>query len=361
MTAAPDTNAGAVRTTRLVAQLLGRQRAGSPEEVVRRLVAVQGQDARAFRLAVRARATGSTAASVDDALTEYRTLLVSWLCRGTLHLVGAADYWWLHELVAHRQLTGNRTRLAQLGVMEAQIDAAVDVIVAEVARQPKSRAELGAAVDDAGLPTEGQILVHLLVAASLRAHLVRGPVVGAEHCFVDAERWLSRPRRVPEGDEALAVFARRYLAGHGPASARDLAAFGGITLGDARRGFAAIEDETRRLGGDTTCLAGQVVEDTPPPPRLLGMFDPVLHGWADRSFVLGAYPGVVTTNGMFRATALVDGQVAGTWTMPAGVVTVRLAAPVPADVRAALEDEGADVLRFLGKAAAPVQVAGPGA
>jgi hypothetical protein len=86
------------------------------------------------------------------------------------------------------------------------------------------------------------------------------------------------------------------------------------------------------------------------------MFDPLLHGWADRSFVLGDYSGAVTSNGMFRATALVNGRVIGTWTIPSGVVTLQTAEPMTADVIAILQDEAADVLRFLGLAPAPMRI-----
>lgn len=346
----------AVPASRLHAQLLGRRRPGQPEAVVQRLLAVQAQDARAFRLAIRARSTGCTAATVDAALSVDRTLVVSWLCRGTLHLVGAADYWWLHRLTASRQIAANTKRLAQLGVEDAQVESAVAVILGEVSGGPRTRAELGAAIADAGLPTSGQILIHLLAAASFRAHLVRGPLRGREHCFVDAESWLDRPPGVDDHDDRLARLARRYLAGHGPASPEDLAVFCGITLGDARRGFMLIADETRKVGDGWTCLEGQALELSPTPPRLLGMFDPLLHGWADRSFVLGDYPGIVTSNGMFRATVLVGGRVTGTWTIPSGVVTLETAQPLRRDVIAKLRDEASDVLRFLELAPAPVRL-----
>jgi hypothetical protein len=307
-------------------------------------------------LAVRARSNGCTVASVDAALTVDRTLVVSWLCRGTLHLVGADDYWWLHRLTAPRHLTSNSRRLAQLGVDDAQVQAAIEVILAEVSARPRTRAELGAAIDDAGLPTAGQVLVHLLAAASYRAYLVRGPLRDGEHCFVDAERWLERPRGIPDSDQMLAGLSRRYLAGHGPASPRDLAAFCGITLADSRRGFALIETETSQLGNRMTRLVGQDLEPRLPPPRLLGMFDPILHGWADRSFVVGDYPGAVTSNGMFRATALVAGRVAGTWTIPGGVVTLQTAQPMTTDVMAKLQDEASDVIRFLGLSPSPMRM-----
>jgi len=59
--------------------------------VAERLLAVQGQDPRGFRLAVRARTEGLHSADVERALGK-RQLVVTWLNRGTLHLVRGEDY-----------------------------------------------------------------------------------------------------------------------------------------------------------------------------------------------------------------------------------------------------------------------------
>ncbi len=85
---------------RLTAQALAGEPLRSPEAVAERLLAVQGQDPRGARLAVRARTEGVTAADVDRALSEERSLLITWLNRGTLHLVRSEDYPWLHALTA---------------------------------------------------------------------------------------------------------------------------------------------------------------------------------------------------------------------------------------------------------------------
>ena len=101
---------------RLRAQLLAGPPARDPVAVTERLLAVQAQDGRGARLAIRARSCGLTAGDVDSALTEERSLLVTWLNRGTLHLVRSEDYPWLHALTAPRQATGNARRLAKEGV-----------------------------------------------------------------------------------------------------------------------------------------------------------------------------------------------------------------------------------------------------
>src|SRR3982751_4418804 len=112
---------------RLTAQLLAGPPARDPVAVAERILAVQAQDARGARLAIRARSTGLTASDVDRSFSETRTLVITWLNRGTLHLVGASDYWWLHALTANRTITANERRLRQEGVSVRQAARGIDV------------------------------------------------------------------------------------------------------------------------------------------------------------------------------------------------------------------------------------------
>ena len=72
--------------TRLTSQGLATRPARDPVEVAERLLAIQGQDPRGARLAVRARSEGLVASDVDRALDERR-LIITWVNRGTLHLI----------------------------------------------------------------------------------------------------------------------------------------------------------------------------------------------------------------------------------------------------------------------------------
>jgi hypothetical protein len=146
--------------------------------------------------------------------------------------------------------------------------------------------------------------------------------------------WLGEPGPV-DREAALAELARRYLAGHGPADDRDLAKWAGIGLRDARAGLAA--------AGPVP--SGRVQKL--PPPRLLGSFDPVLLGWASRENVTGPHADRLVSGGIFRPFALVDGRAAATWTLRDGRVKLEPFAPLPARVAEALDEEAADVLRFL--------------
>ena len=329
---------------RLTAQLLSGPPARTPHEVVARLLAVQAQDLRGARLAVRSRTAGLHVSDVDRALAD-RSLVVGWLCRGTLHLVPAEDHAWLHDLVAPPLHTVSARRLAQEGVPPADVERAVAAVQRALADGPCRRAQLREAVAATGVRTAGQALVHVLLAGELRGLSVRGPVVDGEQAHVLREDWLG-PRPAPlDRDAALALLARRYLAGHGPAGDRDLARWSGLPLRDARRGLAGAGAVQREDG--LAELPGASVAPLPP-PRLLGPFDPLLHGWVSREPVLGGHSGVVTSNGIFRAIALVGGRAVATWGLAGGRVTLAPFVPVdPAD-RAALDADADDVLRFLG-------------
>jgi hypothetical protein len=332
---------------RMVRQGLAGPPFTSAGEVVERLLAIQGQDPRGFRLAVRSRSAGLTVADVEAGLNDGR-FVVGWLNRGTLHLVRAEDYRWLHEVTTPQLGTSNGTRLRQCGVSEDQARAAVGLISAAVGSEgPLTRAELRARLDAAGIPTQGQALVHLLFAAAVAGRIVRGPLHGREQAFAATEQWL--PVTDPLGrEEALKRLAHRYLEGHAPASPQDLARWAGITLGAARQAFASIAGETADAGDGNARLAHQPPARERQQPKLLGAFDPLLHGWASRARVVGAaHANVITTNGVFRPFALVDGRAVATWRIKAGTVEIEQLEPISETDSRALEAEAADVRRFL--------------
>ncbi|HUR13458.1 MAG TPA: winged helix DNA-binding domain-containing protein [Mycobacteriales bacterium] len=317
---------------RLTTQLLSSHKASTPSEVVERLLAVQAQDFRGMHLAIRARTTGLVASDLDRALGE-RELVVTWANRGTLHLVRAEDYPWLHALTTPQLATGNASRLAQEGVSPEQADRGVVVLEKALEDGPRTRAQLKVLLQEAGVPVAGQALVHLLLRATLRGICVRGPVVGREQAFVLVHDWLPKAKQV-DRDAALGELGRRYLAGHAPATHRDLARWAGITLGDARRALDGLTPPA-------------VAEVALPPPTLLGAFDEVLMGWESRDLVLAGHHEVVTMNGIFKPIALVRGKAVATWALPRGHVAIEAFDALAATVERALEREAADVERFL--------------
>jgi hypothetical protein len=332
---------------RLTAQLLAGTPARDPVAVVERLLAVQGQDARGVRLAIRSRTTGLSVTDVDRALGQERALVITWLNRGTLHLVRREDYPWLHALTAPAQLGGNARRLAQEGVPPATAERAVKVIARSLAEEgPLTRRQLAERIAVAGVRTEPRALIHLLALASFRGLAVRGPMIGAQQAYVLVRDWLGDQPRMDRG-LALAELARRYLLGHGPADERDLARWSGLPLRDIRAGLSAIAPQLAERRDGLLDLAGRPSPAALPPPRLLGSFDPLLLGWCSREAVLGASQSVVTVNGIFRPFALVRARAVATWSMPRGEVLLEPFARLTPENAEALLADARDIVRYL--------------
>ncbi|MDQ1430030.1 MAG: hypothetical protein QOF40_632 [Actinomycetota bacterium] len=329
--------------------------ARDPVTVVERLLAIQAQDLRGARLAVRARSRGLTTADLDQALGTDRAVVVTWLNRGTLHLVQREDYWWLHALTAPTIRTGNARRLEQEGHTPKSVARGTRVIVDALAADgPLSRDALAERLRAAGVRTEGQALIHLLLHVSLDGLVVRGPIVGDDQAYALTRDWLG-PAPPVDRDRALAELARRYLAGHGPADDRDLAKWSGLPLRDARAGLRAIADEITERPDGRADRKGRRRVSRLPRPRLLGQFDPILHGWRSRAEIVGDHHGIVTVNGIFRPIALVDGVAAATWGLTARALTVRPFHALGGAETEALGRDGADVLRYLCLADRPVE------
>jgi hypothetical protein len=215
-------------------------------------------------------------------------------------------------------------------------------------RGPMTRFELRDHLDGGGIRTAGQAFTHLVMLACLRGIAVRGPMVGKQHAYVLVRDWIGQPPPV-EREAALSELARRYLAGHAPASDRDLARWSGLPLRDARAALDAIASDLEDAGDGAVRLRGGRVGSTRmPPPRLLGPFDPTLLGWSSREEIVGDHGSRIVSGGVFRPYALVDGRAVATWKWADGEALLDpFAAKLAARAVRALERDAADVARFL--------------
>jgi hypothetical protein len=123
--------------------------------------------------------------------------------------------------------------------------------------------------------------------------------------------------------EALARFARRYFAGHGPATERDFAWWTKLTLTDVRAGMAAASDTLTELTNrgtsywiSTSGLDAAAGIRATSAVHVLPGFDEYLLGYQDRLLPLAAEHSeriVPGSNGIFLPTIVARGRVVGTW------------------------------------------------
>lgn len=321
--------------TLLQRQLLLQREPIDVVEGVRRLIAVQAQQAASPYLALWNRIGDFAPADLDAAFAAHRIVKAS-LLRITLHAVAADDHPGLHR-VMQPALRGSRLgdrRFTGTGLTSAEADASLPDLLDYLA-EPRTNAEVDAhlAAQFPDSPPTG-----IWWALRTYAPLIHAP--GA-HPWSYGYRpsYLAAPTIAYDGEpEAVMVdLARRYLAAYGPATPADLALFSTILRPPAKQAFAALAEElVQHTGPDGKPLwdlaeADIADPDQPAPPRLLGMWDNALLAHVDRSRLIPpAYKStVIRRNGDVLPMVLVDGSVAGIWRPVADGIEVTAFAKLP--------------------------------
>ena len=282
-----------------------------PGEVVAWLGAVQAQDYLGALWALGLRMKTAKEETVEQAIAE-RAIVRTWPMRGTLHFVAPADVRWMLALMAPRVIAGRPARYRQLELDQAVFDKSRDLLVSalEGGRQ-LTRDATYEVLEAAGISTGGQRGIHILQRLALDGLLCFAARQDKQPTFALLEEWVPAARML-DRDEALAELANRYFTSRGPATLQDFTWWSGLTVADAKKG---IELAGPRLQKEATYWVGKnVPAATPAPAYLLPPYDEYTIAYKDRSAVLDpAHGGVVSGNGIFYPTIVLDGQVAGTW------------------------------------------------
>ncbi|MFJ8233279.1 winged helix DNA-binding domain-containing protein [Streptomyces sp. NPDC094448] len=348
-----------VRRLRACAQALaGGAREASAEAVVRRVFAIQAQDATAADLGIRVRGPNITAQAIRTAYEDERSIVRNWYLRGTLHTIPSDDAHWVLQLLAPRILAATSRRYQQLG-LDDDLRRRADHLIRRVlaAHGPLTRAELTEHLTTLGIPSDGQASFHLIRHAALTGTLCHGPQRAGEATYVPLEDWLPATARFQwEGDDALAELARRYLAAHAPATPEDFAAWSGLPVGWARRAWKLLaESGAITEYGALTVLAGRMRElpdsSGTPDVRMLPAYDNYLIGYCTREMSVPALhqARVRPGGGLIRPTVIADGLAVATWTRGSGARSIQVDAfePVPPRTQQGIDREKEAVVGFL--------------
>ncbi|MDD5057692.1 MAG: winged helix DNA-binding domain-containing protein [Sideroxydans sp.] len=330
-----------IAALRLHNQHISFPRFEKPEQVVAWLGGMQGQDYSGAKWSVGLRLANGQACfphphphpnplpagegtNVKDNLYISRAfdegrIVRTWPMRGTLHFVAAEDVRWILALTSPKNISGSLRRREALELDDKTLARCREVFGKTLqGGLHKSRDEMLAALEDAGISTAGQRGYHILWNCALHGLICQASTNDKEQNFALLEEWVA-PAKTKTRDEALAELARRYFTSHGPATIKDFIWWSGLSAGEARAGFEEIKAQLESV------TLGKLTYWMPPdigvPQKISGAFalpgfDEYLLGYQDRSAVLAAEhaekicPG---GNGMFASTIIIDGRVAGTW------------------------------------------------
>ncbi|MDT0347405.1 winged helix DNA-binding domain-containing protein [Streptomyces litchfieldiae] len=333
--------------------LLGRVPLGAAD-AVRRVVALQAQHPASPYLALWNRLADFDPAQLDAAFAD-RTVVKSNAVRMTLHAVHIDDY------RAFREATEPSLRAAKLGGRFAAAGLTVQdahALVPELldfTRRPRTAAECAAWLTE----RRGSDEPGAWWGLRQYAPLWRVPT-GEAWSFGTRPSYVTPASRPVLADpdvsaEALQAMLLRYLTGFGPASVADMAQFALVQRGRVRSAVRALADILEQLAGpDGETLydipgAPRPDEDTPAPPRLLGMWESILLAYADRGRVIPPeYRSHVTrANGDVLPTLLIDGYVAGVWRPVEGGIEATAFHPLPDETWAGLATEARSLAALL--------------
>ena len=326
----------------LARQLLLERKRLSPTAVIERLVGMQAQWPSSPYVGIWTRTTSFRREALERELVRA-VVVKATVMRQTLHLVTRRDYALLRAALSETNFPWQMPTAERLAPSVREL-AAAGPLTTEEALAHLEREHGLTGID--GAPR--------LAAARVRGHVLH------HH---ETALWGARPEgrfvAIEEPDahvpvEARAEILRRYLAAFGPASRRDIVAWSMMHVPELQRALDRLEPLRRfrdEQGRELLDVPRAPLPDpeTPVPVRFLPKWDNVLLAFADRTRVLPEQyrKTVIRMNGDVAQTFLVDGFVAGVWSVENGRVVPEPFAPLSRAARREVEDEAERLEAFL--------------
>ena len=300
---------------RLVNQRISGQKFKKPAEVVKYLGALQAQDYTGAKWALGLRLQKSNDAAIDRAMADG-SIIRTHVLRPTWHFVSPADARWMIELTAPRINTfaGSWFRKLKLDntVFKKSNDALAKAL--EGGKQ-LSRAEVMAALNQAGVATDDLRFIHLLMRAELDCVICSGGRQGKQFTYALFDDRV--PQYTIPKEEALVELAKRYFISRGPATLQDFTWWSGLATIDARKGLEmakpelfkiAVESREYWMSGDASISTARV-----PIAHLLPAFDEFAVAYKDRLAAVNPEYLKQALHVIFNPSIVINSQVVGTW------------------------------------------------
>ncbi len=336
--------------------LLRREKAGPARIVkaVEQLLALQAQVPRPPHVALWSRLQKFDREHLLKAL-HTRALVRGTMMRGTLHIMSAKDFLAFRSALQPSLTAGMRSIVGKGPI--PSIDTLITAGRSAFGRKARPFADVRAALQSRFPDAHERMMGY---AVRMQLPLVQVPVEGEawgfppDSDFALAEHWLKTKVGPGAGLGSLIV---RYLAAFGPASTADIQSFLGIrgvaeVLAPIRDKLLTFQDERGREVLDLP-KAPRPGADVDAPVRFLPEYDSLILAHADRSRIVDEVhrKALVTKNLIVPATLLIDGRVAGTWKIErkraAATLNLTPFVAIPKAARAAIEEEGDALLRFV--------------
>jgi hypothetical protein len=351
----------------LARQMLLERESLSVRAAVERLIGLQAQMAQAPYVGLWTRLQNFQRTDFASRIDSHEIVKATWI-RATLHLLTAADYIRFRATL-QPVLEGASAEIAKRRGGDFDLTHVLSNARAFIAEKPRTFAEITAMLE-ALLPDVDVGAMRYTVRTHIPMVQVPTSTIWSypgNPQFTLADSWIGQPFTADADFRALFF---RYLAAFGPASATDMQTWSGLAkLKDAveklKPELVIYRDEQNREIFDLPDMP-LPDSDTPVPVRFLPEFDNLLLSHAKRTRILAdEYRSKVYLPGLrVAATILIDGFVAGTWTVTKkkGVAALTIVAfdTLTPQNRADLAEEAERLIRFIETDAKSYEIHFPG-
>ena len=303
----------------------------SVAEAVSHHLAMQAQDYGPAKWSIGRRSRGPTDQDVDRAL-EDGSIVRTHVLRPTWHFVAREDLRWLLALTGPRIKRGNASRYRELGLDARTLSRSEAALARALQGGARlARNELRDTLEGARIDTSGQRLPHMLMHGELEAVICSGGVSGKQQTYALLDERVPVSGRF-DRDEAGAELVRRYLAGHGPATVKDLSWWSSLTGADIKAALGKLDSKvySEKVGAFTFWMSSDA-PNHPPSPRdahLLQVYDELLVGYTESRYfgdpraeqARAAWGNPSLPNNVL----LINGRVAGNWRRTIGKKEIRI-------------------------------------
>lgn len=303
---------------RLANQLLAGSTFTEPHQIVSYMGAMQSQAFDIARWAIGVRLPGSTDQRIIEAINNAE-IIRTHILRPTWHFVAAEDIHWMAEL--------SMPRLRPIYHSYAIMSGAGEVVLSDVwpyieraLRDDNhlTRQELVNHLNANGCPVCDNKVKYALSLAELEGLICNGRIKGNKQTFCLLQERVPKKYTLCK-EEALEKLARKFFTSHAPATLQDFVWWSGLLISDAKKAVELVKDDFVRetINGREFLMKNDLY--IPPKDKdsvlLLPPFDELVVSYKDRSEMIDQehYGKVMTKNGLFSPTAMLNGRIVGSW------------------------------------------------
>jgi hypothetical protein len=284
-----------------------------PAEIVKWLGAVQAQDYAGAKWAIGQRLTNGSDKIIEKAFNDGE-ILRTHVMRPTWHFVAREDIRWMLDLTAGRVQAIAATRHRQLELDDKVFSKCANTLtrVLEGGNQ-LARTQLIDTLKNAGIKTDEQRFVHIMMEMELRQLICSGGVQGKQLTYaLFDERVPKTP--VISREEALATLINCYFTAHGPATLQDFAWWSGLTAADCKAGLEMVKNGLINKDNYWFAEAG-ITRLKQNRAYLLPNYDEYIVSYKDRgATILKKNIDKADPRGtIFNHTIIINGKIEGIW------------------------------------------------